>query len=89
MNSLTQKAYAASVDSLVSALKDQIINPIIKLLFVLAFMYFAWGVMEYIWGASDEKKRTQGQQHMLWGVIGMAIMASALGIVQLIVGTID
>jgi len=35
-----------------------------------------------------EDKRTAGKQHMIWGIIGMAIMVSVFGIINLIMSTI-
>lgn len=58
---------------------------IIVLLFSLTTVYFIWGVILYVMGArGDDEKLNQGKRHMVWGIIGMAIMASAWGIVELI-----
>lgn len=61
------------------------VNGIIGLLFVLATAYFIWGVIQYVMGArGDDEKLEQGKRHMVWGIIGMAIMAGAWGIVEII-----
>jgi len=61
------------------------INSIIVLLFSLATAYFLWGVIQYVVGArGEDEKMEQGKRHMVWGIIGMAIMASAWGIVEII-----
>lgn len=80
-------AYAADIP-LLKKINSEILNPIIGLLFALALLYFVWGVYEFIQGADDESKRRDGQQHMLWGVIGLAIMISAFGIMQVVCKTI-
>lgn len=73
----------------IGKITDAIINPLIRLLFGLALIFFLWGVVEFISAAGDEKKLSQGKQHMLWGVIGMAIMFGAFGIVNLVISTVQ
>ena len=75
--------------TVVRNIKVNIINPIIVLLFSLALLYFLWGVFDFVRNSSSEDKRNDGKQHMLWGIIGMAIMVSAFGIVNLICNTIN
>jgi len=65
-----------------------ILNPVILLLFSLALIVFLWGVMQYVRKANDSKERETGGQHILWGVIGMAIMLSVYGIMNLIINTL-
>ncbi|MFA6445911.1 MAG: hypothetical protein WCW14_01520 [Candidatus Paceibacterota bacterium] len=68
---------------------DIIVNPLIWLIFGIAIVVFLWGAMEFFVSAEDAEKRTTGKQHMFWGIIGMAIMMSAYGIVNLITSTIE
>jgi hypothetical protein len=67
------------VDNVVEA----IINPIIGVIFVVAFVYFLWGLMVFILSAGDSTKVTEGKQHMLWGVVGMTIMVSVFAIIAI------
>ncbi len=58
---------------------------VIVFFFSLTTVYFIWGVIQYVMGArGDDEKLDQGKRHMVWGIIGMAIMASAWGIVEII-----
>ena len=90
---LTNVAYAqtstSSVDKLLSAISKAVINPLIRVLFAAAFVYFIYGVVVFIMNAGNAAKRKEGQQHILWGIVGMAIMASAIGIVNLLTTTIN
>ncbi len=56
------------------------------LLFVLVTVYFFWGVAEFVRasGSGDTEKIKTGKKHMVWGIIGMVIMAGAWGIVEMI-----
>jgi hypothetical protein len=73
--------------SLISNFKTVIINPIISLLFVLAFAYFLWGLVEFIWKAGSETEREKGKSHMIWGVTGLFIMLGVMGIINLLLDT--
>ena len=73
---------------LLDKVQKEIIQPIILLLFAAALLYFLWGVAEFIRGSGSEEARQTGAQHMLWGVIGMFIMVSVYGILNLICNTI-
>jgi uncharacterized membrane protein YidH (DUF202 family) len=66
---------------------DQILNPIIALLFALALVYFVFGVVKYIWNPDNEEERTNGRTAMIWGIAGMFVMVSVFGILRLIIYT--
>ena len=81
-------AYASSVDEFIRQVNDVVLNPVIKLLFAVAFIMFFWGVVEFIRNADSDDGRSKGKQHMLWGIIGLFIMFSVWGLMQLIVDTL-
>jgi len=68
--------------------QDAILTPIITLLALGAFLIFTWGVVNFIAAADDEEKRRTGQQHMIWGIIGLVIIFGANGIIALIKATV-
>jgi len=78
-----------TVQRFVVAVTDTVLNPIIKLLFVLAIMYFLWGVFSFIAHSSSDTDRETGKQHMIWGVVGIFVMASVTGILAIIRGTFN
>lgn len=73
-----------AINGAVSAVADAILNPVIKLMFAVAFLYFVWGVFQYVRNADNEEARAVGTRHMTWGVIGLAVMTTAQAIVSLI-----
>lgn len=77
-----------AANDLIKKISDNILNPLIYLMFGVAFVVFLWGVAEYVMHLDNEEARTTGGRHMLWGIIGMAIMLSALGIKALIANTV-
>ncbi len=84
----TNVAYA-SVDSFIQSVNKQIINPLILLMFAVAMVYFLYGMLKFFLNADNEENRTEGKQHMIWGVVGMTIMMGVFAILSLILNTIN
>jgi len=66
---------------------SNILTPIIELLVAGAFVVFVWGVVDFIRGADDAEKRSTGQQHMIWGIVGLVIIFGANAIINIIKAT--
>jgi len=63
-------------------------NSIIPLIFALATVMFIWGVVQFfILNADEEKKRAQGKQFMVWGIVALAVMLSVWGLVGILGST--
>jgi len=58
---------------------------IIGLLFIVATLVFLWGIVQFIASAGDEAKRKTSKGLMTWGILGLAVMAAAWGITQVLV----
>ena len=80
-------ATPATLDEFLARVSQQILNPLIGLLFAVAFVYFIWGVMNFVKNSDNETERETGKQHMIWGIVGMFIMIAVYGITSLIIGT--
>lgn len=60
-------------------------SSIIPLIFALATVMFVWGVVQFfIINADEEKKRAEGKQFMIWGIIALAVMLSVWGLVGIL-----
>jgi hypothetical protein len=76
------------VTELADKFTSVIINPLLALLFVIGFLVFIFGVLEFLLALGGESEsRQNGKKHMLWGVVGMFIMSSAYAIVKIIQNT--
>ncbi len=73
---------------LLNKISEFVINPIIYLLFAAAFVVFIWGLAQFAMHLDNEEARSTGVKHMIWGVIGMVIMVSVRGILNLIDATL-
>jgi uncharacterized membrane protein YidH (DUF202 family) len=80
-------AHAKSFDEIVFSINRTILNPLIQFAFIVAFVVFIFGVMEYIRNANNPTKRQEGQQHMVWGIVGLVVMVGVYGIMSLLINT--
>ncbi len=79
-----------ALESFVGRIVRQLIEPLMTLVALAAFLLFLWGVVEYIRaGATGGKEKEDGRRHMIWGIVGLAIIFAANGIVGLIGATSD
>lgn len=77
------------IDKLITALAEEILNPIIYLLFAIALLVFLWGIVGLIRGASDPKTLEKAKSYFMYGLFGMFIMISAYGIIRFITSTFN
>ena len=71
-------------DKILSNISEYILNPLIGLAFTVAFVYFVWGVISFIHHSADATKRKEGLEHIVWGLVGLAIMVSVYGLIRLV-----
>lgn len=75
-------------DTFIKNVQTEILDPLITVVALAAFIIFAWGIVEFIRGADNEESRKQGQQHIFWGIIGLVIIFGAVAIVKILKGFI-
>ena len=77
----------AAAKSILARIEDAILFPVMSLLMAGAFLYFLYGAFQFVYGAADGEVRQEGKKHMLWGIIGLLIMVSALGLLRIAAST--
>lgn len=66
-----------------------ILNPIIVLLFAIAFLIFVYGIFQFINSETSDDNREGGKKKILYGLIGMFVMFSAYGLIRLVLSTFN
>lgn len=62
---------------------------IVPLLLSLAFFYFVWNAVQYFFiQGNNEKKRIEGRQFVMWGILGLVVLFSVWAIVKLALSTL-
>lgn len=82
-------SYGFTATDLLNNISKFIINPIIYVLFTAAFVVFIWGLVQFVANLDNEEARSTGVKHMLWGIVGMVIMAGVNSIITIINNTIS
>lgn len=83
---MTFKAFIGSGTTGIIGIINTIIVPTI---FALAFLVFIYGVVKYFFLQGDEDtKREEGRQFILWGLLGMVVLFSVWGLVNMLLSTL-
>lgn len=84
------QAYAAeNLDQFIVNVDTYIINPLIILLFAVAVVYFLWGVFQFLSNPDNEEMKTNGKQHMMYGILGITIMMAVWTLLSIILNTLE
>ena len=77
------------IQQLVGDIGRVIINPLLALIFGAGLLVFTWGLVQYLYALNVKGEQDQdAKKHMLWGIVGMFIMAAAFTIIKIIANTI-
>lgn len=77
------------IQSLISVIGDILVN-VVPLLIGIAVIVFLIGVIRYVTvGREEEEKRASARNMMIYGIIGIFVMVSVWGLVNILGGTFD
>lgn len=65
----------------------RLMNVATILLISAAVVFFLWGVLQFVMSAGDDEAREKGKSHIIWGIIGIAVMASVWSLVSFVTST--
>jgi L-cystine uptake protein TcyP (sodium:dicarboxylate symporter family) len=66
---------------------SRLINQVVALITGLALLVFIWGVFRYISAGSDRNRITEARNFIIFGIIGLFVMFSVWGLVNLLIQT--
>jgi uncharacterized membrane protein YjfL (UPF0719 family) len=72
----------------VNSLISFVDKSIIPLLFALAFIFFLIGMVRFFFSGSEEN-REKGRQFAIWGMVGLVVLFSIWGIVNVFVSALQ
>lgn len=82
-----EAAHIVAAKSMLSRIEAVILFPLMTLMMSVALLFFLFGIYEYVRSADSDEARAAGQQHMLYGIIGLLVMVSAYAILKIAAGT--
>ena len=61
----------------------------VPIIFAFAFAAFIWGVVNYFFlHGGEEAKREEGRKFVMWGLLGMVVLFSVWGFVNIVLSTL-
>lgn len=72
-------AYAQTFSQIFSRMVNTA-NLIVGALFIISTVVFFWGIVKFIASSDNPQERQKAKAILWWGIIGMAVMASAWGL---------
>ena len=85
----SQSSAQIAAQGFLDKINEVILFPLITLMMAIALLVFLYGAFEYVKGASNDGEREKGRRHLLYGIIGMLVMLSAVAILYIAAGTFD
>ncbi|MEK7515892.1 MAG: hypothetical protein AAB555_03165 [Patescibacteria group bacterium] len=82
---MTFKQFIGASNTGIVGIINTVIVPVI---FALAFLVFIWGLFKFVSNAGDDTKRAEGRQFILWGLLGLVMLFSVWGFVNLLLSTL-
>lgn len=86
-NNYTARAPRNFYELIVNTIIGGMFTPVIILIISSAIVVFLWGVFKFV--RSDGKEKESGKQFMLWGLVGIFVMISMWGLVNILKGTFN
>jgi uncharacterized membrane protein len=71
----------------IAKIQSDILSPLVYLLISVAVIIFLWGVVGYIKSGDSEEERKKAKDFILYGIIGLFVMISVWGLVNILSGT--
>lgn len=62
---------------------------LVPILSSLALLFFFWGLVQYVFQAGNQQAVEQSRQRMLWGIVGLFVIATIWALVTLVGGSFN
>lgn len=82
-------AFAGTLGDFINSITDLLAVSVVRLIFALAFVYFFWGVVQYVLYPDDEGKKEKGRSMMIWGIIALTVMFAVYGLIEILASSFN
>lgn len=80
-------AHAQSFKTFTESIVSFVNSAVVPLIYSLAFLLFLVGMVRFFFMGGEEGRK-KGKEFMLWGIIGLVVMFSVWGIVNMLLATL-
>lgn len=77
-----------SGEQILTNIITEVFSPIYQAVVGITILYFLYGVVRYIIDLNNPDSKTTGRSHLFWGLIGLFIVLSVGGILNLLNGSL-
>ena len=77
-----------TIEDLLATIKG-LIDDVVPFIIGLGVFVIIWGIFTYLTHAAEEEKRDEAKKFILWGIIGVFMMLSIWGFVNILINTFD
>lgn len=81
---LNHALIATTISGIINKVSTGILIPFITILMILSTLIFIWGIIKFIAAAGDPKKVEEGKQIIMWGLIGLFVIAGMWALASII-----
>lgn len=81
---LNHSLTAATISGIINKISGGILKPFITILMILSTIVFIWGIIKFIAAAGNPNKKEEGKQIIMWGLIGLFVIAGMWGLATII-----
>ena len=85
---MSNSSVTTAFGTVLNPIVTNILNPIVELAFAVALIVFVYGVMQVIVRGVNSAEYDNGKRSMWGGLIGMFIMLSAWGLINIVANTV-
>ena len=68
---------------------ETVLYRIVPFIIGLAVFFIIWQIFNYVMSAADEEKRSEAKKYIVYGVIGVFLMLSVWGLVNIVYNTFN
>jgi uncharacterized membrane protein len=79
--------HAKTFKEVVDAATGDLATTIVELIFAVSFLFFFWGVVQYMIDPTQEGK-DKSRGYVIWGLIGLAVIFSVYGLIRAVTSII-
>ncbi len=78
---------AATISGILGKISTGILKPFVYILMILSTIVFIWGVIKFISAAGNPNKKEEGKQILIWGLVGLFVIAGMWSLATIIQST--
>jgi len=76
-----------TIDNFITGTFATFLGNLVPIFITIGVLYFIWGVIMYVI-ADDEEAKSSGKNRMIWGLIGMFVIVSFWGLINVLQTTL-